>query len=184
MEKKHIIMILAALALIAAITAVYQKVHYSRYSGTDVEQASQMDQEATTLARDGKYDDAIETYNQSLEKIENPMVYYNRGVAYMNKGDNENAIRDFTKAIEIKPDTIFAYNNRAFVYKNIGRFNDAIKDYGVIIKLKTSYPDAYFGRASVYELMGDKDKALADYKKALSLGYEDAKKNIKSLEKK
>ena len=46
--------------------------------------------------------------------------------AYGNKGEQERAIRDLTKAIEIKPDYVDAYNNRGNVYNNKGRYDSAI----------------------------------------------------------
>ena len=40
------------------------------------------------------------------------IFYNNRGIDYGEKGEHDLAIKDFTKAIELKPDYAFAYNNR------------------------------------------------------------------------
>ncbi|MCD6490503.1 MAG: tetratricopeptide repeat protein [Thermodesulfobacterium sp.] len=40
------------------------------------------------------------------------VAYYNRGNAYLNKGEYDLAIKDLTKAIELNPNYAAAYNNR------------------------------------------------------------------------
>jgi len=39
-------------------------------------------------------------------------IYYNRGVAYHKKGLFDEAIADYTRAIEINPEDAEAYHNR------------------------------------------------------------------------
>ena len=43
------------------------------------------------------------------------ILYNNRGIDYGERGGDDLAIKDFTKAIELKPDYAFAYNNRCAV---------------------------------------------------------------------
>ena len=52
----------------------------------------------------------------------------NRGLAYGNQGDIEQAIVDFTKAIEIDPQIASAYQYRAIAYYGLGRFGQAWAD--------------------------------------------------------
>ncbi len=174
--NKKIVYIVSAAVIAGAVVSYFMSVKKSP------EEAAKFAQQGVELTRDGKFDKAIESYNDSLDARSDPTVFYNRGVAYMNKGDFTNAIRDFTKAIELQPDNAFAFNNRAFVYKNKGNFDDAIKDYSEVIRLKPDFSVAYYGRGFSYQAKGEKEKALADYKKALSLGYSGAEKNIKELE--
>ncbi len=51
------------------------------------------------------------------------IFYNNRGIDYGEKGEHDLAIKDFTKAIEIKPDYTFAYNNRGAVYRDKGEYD-------------------------------------------------------------
>ena len=48
------------------------------------------------------------------------MAYNIRGAAYKGLGNSRQAIEDYGRAIEIKPDYADAYNNRALVYLNQG----------------------------------------------------------------
>jgi tetratricopeptide (TPR) repeat protein len=56
-------------------------------------------------------------FNKALEI--NPrfaMAYNNRGLAYMEKGQYDNAIADFNKALQINPMLALAYGNRGRAY--------------------------------------------------------------------
>jgi len=55
-------------------------------------------------------------------------IYYNRGVAYGNLGQHNQAISDFTRAIELNPEFALAYNNRGVAYAWLGEFAQAKKD--------------------------------------------------------
>jgi tetratricopeptide (TPR) repeat protein len=44
-------------------------------------------------------------------------VYYNRGLDYYNKGQYDQAISDYTKAIEINPNDADAYKHRACLFE-------------------------------------------------------------------
>jgi len=46
----------------------------------------------------------------------NAVAYLERGLCYGEKGNDNQAIRDFNRAIEIDPDYAEAYNNRAIGY--------------------------------------------------------------------
>jgi len=46
--------------------------------------------------------------------------------AHLETGDYAQAIKDFSKAIELDPDYAVAYNNRGLAYYNSGDFEQAI----------------------------------------------------------
>ena len=48
------------------------------------------------------------------------LAYSNRGATYEKKGNFDNAIEDFTTAIEHQPDYAQAYNNRGIAYDGKG----------------------------------------------------------------
>ena len=56
-----------------------------------------------------KYDEAIENYNKAVllleEKSNLSLVYTRRGIAYVMKGDVEQAIKDFERSLELDPNT-------------------------------------------------------------------------------
>ena len=76
-----------------------------------------------------EYEKSIKHYSEALKL--NPQliaIYYNRGVAYREKGDSERAIQDYTKALDLKPDHANAYYNRGLAYERKGDIARAIMD--------------------------------------------------------
>ena len=57
------------------------------------------------------------------DKLTLTKAYYNRGNAYASKGDFDQAIDDYTKAIELKPDLVDAYHNRGIAYDKQGDYD-------------------------------------------------------------
>jgi len=55
------------------------------------------------------------TQKQQID-LKDAEVYYNRGVAYVEKGENDQAVAGFTKAIEINPRFAKAYYYRGVIY--------------------------------------------------------------------
>jgi tetratricopeptide (TPR) repeat protein len=97
----------------------------------------------------------------------------------MQKGDYDKAIADFTKAISLKNDYVFAYNNRGNVKYKQKKYDEAIADYDQAIKLDPSYGYAYLNRGISKEMLRDELGACTDWKKAYSLGIEVAQNYIK-----
>ena len=97
------------------------------------------------------------------------VFYNNRGIDYGEKGEHDLAIKDFTTAIELKPDYAFAYNNRGAVYRNKGEHDKAIEDCSKAIQLKPDYAEPYSNRGAAYRNKGDYDLAIKDYDMAIQL---------------
>ena len=97
------------------------------------------------------------------------IAYYARAGAYKTKGDNDQAIADYTKAIEANSRYADAYAGRGIVYQIRGNNDDAIADYSKAIEIDPRYANAYVGRGMVYRLKGDSDHAIADYTQAIEI---------------
>ena len=73
-----------------------------------------------------------ETESQQVKEIpslpETSVDYYNRGKAYASKGQYDQAISDFNKAIEIDPGFATAYNNRGIAYFYKREYDKAWED--------------------------------------------------------
>jgi tetratricopeptide (TPR) repeat protein len=93
----------------------------------------------------------------------------NRGIEYYKQENDEEAIKEFNKAIEIDPNCAEAYFNRGKA-EEFDYTDRAIADYSKAIELKPGYVEAYNWRGMAYEL--DKknyDKAISDFSKAIEI---------------
>ncbi|MBR1373114.1 tetratricopeptide repeat protein, partial [bacterium] len=131
---------------------------------------------AKTSYYSGNSDKAIEYYTKCY-KLDN--TYYhaiiNRGfVKYQNK-DYKGAIKDYTKAINMKYDNTSmaqAYGNRAIAKYFAGDLKSALKDYDKVFELEPNLPNIdqiHFNRGLCRYDLGDKAGADEDYKTARKL---------------
>ena len=81
----------------------------------------------------------------------------------------DNAVRHYTKALKLNPDSVKAYINRAITYRHKGDFDAAIQDCDKAIKLKPDSAEAYSNRGNAYRDKGKLDIAIQDYSKAIEL---------------
>ena len=85
----------------------------------------------------------IEEYDEAIKLDSNNDSYYNnRGIAFNNLGDFQNAIENYNKAIELNPNNAFYYNNRGNAFKNLGDFQNAIENYNKAIELNPNNDSA------------------------------------------
>lgn len=83
----------------------------------------------------------------------------------------EEAILDYSTAIQIEPEVPSYYYNRGFVYCLKGNYKEGINDFSMAIQLKPDYALAWFDRSVAYYMLFDIENALKSATKALDLGY-------------
>jgi tetratricopeptide (TPR) repeat protein len=134
---------------------------------------------AGALWAEGKYTDpkkVLEYLNNAI-KLQPDLAeaYNNRGNAYSDLGQYQNAIEDYNKAIRLQPDYAKAYSNRGLAYADLGQYQSAIKDYDEAIRLQPDLAEAYNNRGIVYYDLGQYKRAIEDYSKAIRLQPDYAK---------
>ena len=72
------------------------------------------------------------------------------GVTYDEKGELDNALKDYTEAIKRNPDYASAFGAPFMVEKV-----NAITDFDKAIELKPDYDNAYNNRGTVYDIKGE-----------------------------
>ncbi len=143
-----------------------------------------------------KYDDALNDLNALIELNPKAGMYVLRAKIYEKLGDNENALADYDKAIELKPDYSSAYENRQLLLNKMhpdrkpvdifdlmsqaddfnenGNYERAINVYTEILEAEPNYQDAWFRRGNTYFNLRQYERAIADYDKAVELKPNDA----------
>jgi len=69
--------------------------------------------------------------------------YNNRGIVFGEKGEYDQAISDFDKAIAINPRYMTAYNNRGVIYRLKGQYDRAILDFNKAIEMNPLDAEGY-----------------------------------------
>lgn len=108
-----------------------------------------------------EWDKAFADFNNSIKR--NPRddsAYAWRGYIFFSiKGDNERAIQDYNKAIEISPQSIGYLISRAEVYYDKGEYTKALNDCNKAIKIDPNHAaEAFVLRDIIKKKMSDKKK--------------------------
>ncbi len=90
-------------------------------------------------------------------------AYIDRGRTYIQRDDNDRAIADFTRAIELDPEGASAYNLRGVAYANKLDFDSAIADFDKAIQFDPLLNNAHYNRGLAFSAKGDKARARADF---------------------
>ena len=124
-----------------------------------------------TFNRNKVWKDEISLWSDAAKKSPNKArPFLNRGYAYGNIQQWDNAIIDFNKVNEIEPKFhSAAYYNLGLAYWTKGQKDLSVKNYSLAIEVNPKYDDAYYARGTCYYYLNQPEKALADYTKAIEV---------------
>ncbi len=121
------------------------------------------------LRKSGDLDGAIAALSQSITSSATAVAYNDRGIAYLLKGQFENALADYNEAIKIDGKNGEALNNRAWTYYKTSQNQKALIDADKAVSLIGDKAYVWDTRGHINEALGDRKAAEADFVKALSL---------------
>ena len=131
------------------------------------------------LFRIGNYRQAIPDLTRAIEL--NPENSYDLTYfSYLARGDcnrllkqNEQAVLDFSEAINLKPDSFDAYYSRALTYSLLKKYSLAFPDCENAIRLNNRFAKGYFLQAMLFEETGRKADAIKAYRTFIQYGTAD-----------
>ncbi len=107
-------------------------------------------------------------FNADVDKKEEFDVYFNAGVAALEKEHYDEAIEHFTHSLRIDKDNAVAYNNLAWAKYNAGQCTGALSDINKSLALeKVDY--SYHTKGAIQLCLNRPHDALNDFNTALSL---------------
>ena len=126
------------------------------------------------LARLGKYDEAINAYDEAI-RLDPKYVnaWYAKGNNLNNLGRYDEAINAYDGAIRLDPKYENAWYAKGVDLKKQERYDEAINAYGEAIRLDPKYAKAWYAKGNALKLLGRTTEADAAYAKAKELGYTD-----------
>ncbi|MEW5961636.1 MAG: tetratricopeptide repeat protein, partial [Chloroflexota bacterium] len=101
--------------------------------------------------------------------LQDARAYNKRGLAHVSTRNYEQAIIDYTKAIQLDPNYAEAYNNRSTAHLVMENYGQAVVDCSRAIDLAPDFVAAYVNRGIAYTGLRQYKLGLADYAQALKL---------------
>lgn len=105
---------------------------------------------------------------------DNYMAHYNLGVDLFENGLDNEAMVQYQKTIEIKPDHAEAWNNLGNIYYRQGKIDMAMVEFKKAVQFEPDYAGAHFNLAVCLARQGKLDGAIREYGNVLHIDSTDA----------
>ncbi|MCI0392032.1 MAG: TonB family protein [Acidobacteria bacterium] len=138
------------------------------------------------------------------ENLDPSQANLDRGTDLLKSNRYDEAIAEFRRAIDIKPDNLYAHYKLGLAYIEAGRYTDQPKNANVLyilagvylilgrrdevitnlknaIKLAPDYPEAHFGLGMAYSAIGDKRAAMQEYRILKKLDKKQAEQLLSNI---
>src|ERR1700749_1433018 len=114
------------------------------------------------------YDSGFDHKNNS-SNFKNPHYWFNKGLKDTDAGNFDEALADFTKALNLDSAYADAYNYRGLVKCHFFDYYKAIMDFDKAIFFNPKEAANYNNRGAVFEEINMLEAAIKDYRKAVTL---------------
>lgn len=98
-----------------------------------------------------------------------PNTHNNLGDVYGRHGDKQAALREFSRAIELKPNYADGYHNLGNTYRELGQLDKAMEAYAMAAKINPHLWQSFQNMAALYFQDKQYDKALESLQQAISV---------------
>jgi len=155
-----------------------------RYKSSYLTGAFEYFNRGRVFAELGEFQRAIQQYDLALERSPlDPILMISRGesrrdyahavqlTGKQREAENEfqQAISDFTKAIDLDPFSTDALYNRGRTYLLLEKYNQAVEDFNLLLTIINDHVSGLNERAIAYQALGKIDESVQDLTKAASL---------------
>ncbi len=134
-----------------------------------------------TFQRNLDYRSELSIWEDTVAKApNNHRAHNNLGNVLVSCGRPQEAVAQYRKALEIKPDFAEAHNNLGNALTSCGRPDEAIAYLRKALEFKPDFADAHYNLGNALASRGQPDEAIAEYQKALEIDpdYAEAHYNI------
>jgi len=106
---------------------------------------------------------------ETIIDLKQAEAYNLQGETNISKNQFNNAIKDFSRAININHKYVDALINRGSAYAQLGRFNDALGDFNDALKYEKKDAELYNRRGEIFMQSNLYDQAIKDFSSAIVL---------------
>lgn len=125
-------------------------------------------QQGDRLVLDGRYAEAIATYDRALlVRRDAHQVWNNQGNAFFYLEQYERTIAACDRALQLKPNYAEAWNNRGSAIAQWQRLPEALTCYEKALEFKPTYAEAWYNRGLILYELGQYTESLLSYDRAV-----------------
>ena len=157
----------------------------SYFLQSDLIEAEVYLEESINFRLAGDYENSVNAVTRAIQlSPANANYRFQRASTHFMHGHYEEAIADYSKVLELEPDSneigiwdftiAKIYLNRGTAYRYRGDYDSALADFTELIRLQPNDAHHYVKRSVVYKLQGDFEKAFADLETLHRLAPDDS----------
>lgn len=139
---------------------------------------------ADCLLDELRFAEAVLTYNSILEKSKDATAYANRGLAYWELRQYEQALNDYLMAVSLSPRDMVAHRSAGELSNRLGHYSKAVEHLNKALKLDPDCSRTFSALGISYYNLKDWLKAYRALRKAVELDPTNqiARRGLRKLE--
>jgi tetratricopeptide (TPR) repeat protein len=135
----------------------------------ELEELTELNQQAVALYTDNNLDDALASFSKIPEDMRTAEIWLLMGNILMDKGKKDEAVFMYGRAILVDSTYYKAYYNLGNIYLSEDKFNMAIEQFKLATKYNMNNPYSHYNLGCAYLKAGELKKAKYSFIKAVEL---------------
>lgn len=136
----------------------------------DLETAQNFCNTATQLKSQGKYNEAIASYQKALEiQPDYPEVQHHLAEIYFQQKKLPEAAASCKLALKLQPDFAAAYKTLGNILQSEGKIPEALRAYSKALDINPDFAEAWVNKGTMLSKQGQPEEAIACYRKAIDI---------------
>jgi serine/threonine protein kinase/tetratricopeptide (TPR) repeat protein len=120
--------------------------------------------------RDDDFAGAVRVFTGCiLKRPEHAFAYYCRANAYARLGRLQDAVADYSRALELEPAHVPSWRGRGVAYRRMNCPAEAVGDLSRALELDPDDASTWYSRGTTFGRLGSSERALADLTRAIDL---------------
>ncbi|UCE49215.1 MAG: tetratricopeptide repeat protein [Phycisphaerales bacterium] len=122
---------------------------------------------AVALREREEFDAALAAYDAAIQRFpDSHVLWSNRGFLLLIWELYEEALKNFSKAMEIRPDYVHALAHKAAAHERLHEFEKAVTDYRAVLELEPGHARAWNSLGVCLRELGNEEEAIQCYEES------------------